>query len=194
MRLIAGLGNPGKKYATTRHNIGFMVLDTLAKELKVKFVNKSKLKADIVKTRAGRTDIVLAKPTDYMNLSGRPIGNIASFYKIKPADVWLVYDDIDIEYGFIKIKPFGSAAGHNGVNSVIEHLGTQKFPRFRVGIKPSEEESKKARYHKLATARFVLQDFSPDQKKILDGIIKETTAALLLALKKGLPESMNQYN
>ncbi len=194
MILIAGLGNPGKKYATTRHNIGFMVLDALAKELKVKFGNKTKLKAEIVKTRVGRTDIILAKPTTYMNLSGFPINNIAQFYQIKPENIWLVYDDVDIEFGYIKIKPYGSAAGHKGATSVIKCLGTQKFPRFRVGIKPSEEESAKARYHKQTTARFVLRGFSPDQKKILKGIVDETVEAILLAIKKSLAESMNQYN
>ncbi|MBU0707512.1 aminoacyl-tRNA hydrolase [Patescibacteria group bacterium] len=194
MKLIVGLGNPGKKYESTRHNIGHMVLNTLSKSLKKKFQSKIKLKSDIIKAKVGKTEIVLAKPTTYMNLSGQAVVQLMNFYKVKPTDIWLVYDDVDIEYGFIKIKPFGSAAGHNGVNSIIKSLGTTKFPRFRVGIKPSAEAATQARYHKLTTSSFVLRAFSPDQDRILEGILDQTADAIVLALEKGLATAMNMYN
>ncbi len=194
MILLVGLGNPGKKYAKTRHNIGFMALEALADNLKLKFSYRSKFKADIAKGKIDSQNIVLAKPNTYMNLSGQTVVALAGFYKIKSSNIWLVYDDIDIEYGFIRIKPFGSAAGHKGVNSIISGLGTQKLPRFRVGIKPSAEEAGKARYHKKTTSRFVLGSFSPEQNKILSGVIKQAVNAIVLAVKKGLPEAMNKYN
>jgi len=194
MKIIVGLGNPGIKYKSTPHNVGFMVVEALAKNINLKFSVKPKLRAEIAKGRLGKNELIIAKPTTYMNLSGEAVVNLINFYKVSPPDIWLVYDDVDIEFGYIKIKPFGSAAGHKGINSVIQALGTEKFPRFRIGIKLSYEESKKANYSKLSTARFVTRPFIASQKTTLNEIIKQTAEAIKLALTKGLPAAMNKYN
>ncbi|MDP3964353.1 MAG: aminoacyl-tRNA hydrolase [bacterium] len=193
MKCIIGLGNPGTRYADTRHNSGAMVLSSLVKHGDSPFQVNRKLKATIGSIR-GANEALLAVPTTYMNNSGEAVRSILQYYKLKPADLWLIYDDIDIEFGRIRIKPYGSSAGHNGVTSVIEAVGTDDFARFRVGIKLSDEEAKEAQYAKLTTARFVLLPFSKEQKKILPSIIDETRDAILLALEKGLPEAMNKYN
>ncbi|MDD5341716.1 MAG: aminoacyl-tRNA hydrolase [Patescibacteria group bacterium] len=194
MKLIVGLGNPGSKYVKTRHNIGFMVVEALAQDAKLKFQSKAKLKADVARGAIDSQEIILAKPTTYMNLSGFSVAKLLSFYNLKPADLWVIYDDVDIEFGYLKIKPFGSAAGHKGATSIIEQLATQKFPRFRVGIKLSTANEKDAQYHKKSTARFVVQPFSQAENKILRGVIQETVDAVKLALAKGLPTAMNNFN
>jgi peptidyl-tRNA hydrolase, PTH1 family len=143
MKLIVGLGNPGEKYENTRHNVGFMVLEHLLKNLEP--VNKSnwatdkKLKSEIFsleyKTKKGESEkIILAKPLTYMNNSGLAISLIMSYYKIKPIDVWVVHDELDLPLGFIKIRFGGGAAGHHGIESIMEIIKTDKFWRFRMGI------------------------------------------------------------
>lgn len=194
MKLIVGLGNPGKKYRETRHNVGFMAVEALAREACLIFRVNKKFQAEIAKGRIAGTDVILAKPATYMNLSGQAVGALANFYKLEPKDIFLVYDDVDIEFGQIRLKPFGASAGHKGAASVIEKLGTTKFPRCRIGIKLPPAEQDLARYHKRATARFVLDTFSAEQKKILPEIIKEAAEALKLVLTKGLATAMNRYN
>jgi PTH1 family peptidyl-tRNA hydrolase len=191
MKLIVGLGNPGPKYAASRHNAGFMVLDALTRGLNSALREDGEFHAELGKATHLHHRIYLAKPATYMNDSGTAIALIAHYYKIQPADIWLVYDDIDIEFGAIKIKPFGSSAGHKGVMSVIEHLGTDRFPRFKFGIRPQDNA------HLVRnddTADYVLDAWSAEQSAKLPELVNRTVDAIMLALEQGLPTAMNRYN
>lgn len=163
MKLIIGLGNPGKKYERTRHNTGFIMLDSIAKNFKL---NK-KLEAEIVKKK----DVIFAKPQTFMNESGRAIAKIIKFYKVHLKNIYIIHDDKDLNFGTLRIRPSGSSAGHKGVQSIIEHLCTQNFTRFRVGIKNPLIE-------KMDTADFVLSNFSREEQKELPEIIKAVISAL----------------
>lgn len=165
MRLIIGLGNPEKEYANTRHNAGFLLLDKLALELKFgdfKFDKKSN--SEIAKGEINKKRTVLAKPLTYMNNSGLTAQSLLAFYKLKPEDLLVIHDDKDIPLGEIRIQTNRGPAGHNGIKSIIECLGTQNFTRIRVGVAPSKQESIKD------TASFVLGKFTAAEKKVLDKV------------------------
>lgn len=149
MYLIVGLGNPGTKYELTRHNVGFLVLDKLAADFKV----EKKFNAEITKI----DDALLIKPQTFMNLSGQAVQAVISFYKINPADLIVIHDDLDIAFGDFKIQQNRSAAGHHGVQSIIESLGTQNFTRIRIGIKNPEQQAN------LPTEDFVLRKFTAEE-------------------------------
>jgi len=167
MKLIIGLGNPGKEYAKTRHNVGFMVIDALAKNLGVDFKLNKKFQAEIAVIKNGKEEIVLAKPQTFMNLSGISTRAILDFYKIKPKDIIVIHDDKDILFGEVKYQSDRSAAGHNGIKSLIEHLGTQDFARIRIGVAWEDKE-------KMGdTANFVLMNFTKTELTSLEDIIKE---------------------
>lgn len=136
MKLIVGLGNPGKEYEQTRHNAGFMVMDALADDLGVS-INQVKFKGLYTKTKIKGEDVVLLKPTTYMNLSGEAVGEVMRFFKIDVEDLLVIYDDLDLPTGKLRIRDKGSAGGHNGIKSIIQHVGTQNFKRIRVGIDKS---------------------------------------------------------
>ncbi len=164
MKLVVGLGNPGERYAQTRHNIGFMVLDEIIKKYVASpHVNK-KLGAILYSLDKERT---LLKPTTFMNSSGGPVANIVRFYKIKPADLCVVHDDVDLDFGQIKLQFGKSSAGHRGVQSIMDKLGTDEFTRVRVGVgRPPE---------RMDTDAYVLQKFSSEEKKELDEITNNAT-------------------
>ncbi len=167
MKLIIGLGNPGKEYAKTRHNVGFMVIDALAKNLGVDFKLNKKFQAEIAVIKNGKEEIVLAKPQTFMNLSGISTRAILDFYKIKPENIVVIHDDKDILFGQVKYQTDRSAAGHNGIKSLIEHLGTQDFARIRIGVAWEDKE-------KMGdTANFVLMNFTKTELTSLEDIIKE---------------------
>lgn len=151
MLMIVGLGNPGSKYILTRHNIGFMAVDHLAEKAGA-VLKDSKWEADLIKTKLWAESLLLVKPTSYMNLSGRPVQGIAAYYRIPSDRIVVIHDDLDLEVGRVKIVLGRGAGGHNGIKSLIEHLGTRDFIRIRVGIgRPPE---------KMAPAAFVLSKFS----------------------------------
>lgn len=133
MYLIAGLGNPGDKYFATRHNAGFLALDYIAEKFDIS-VKTLKHKALMGEGRIGKERVILAKPQTFMNLSGEAVGAIASWYKIPPENVIVIYDDINFEAGTLRIREKGSAGGHNGMKSIISHLNSENFPRFRIGV------------------------------------------------------------
>ena len=133
MKMIVGLGNPGAEYAQTRHNVGFMLVDKLASDLKVD-VTKKKFNALMAECQIKGEKIILVKPQTYMNLSGDAVGPLARWYKINPSDIMVIYDDMDLPLGKLRIRPFGGTGGHNGMKSLIAALGTEKFPRMRIGI------------------------------------------------------------
>jgi peptidyl-tRNA hydrolase, PTH1 family len=186
MILIAGLGNPETKYEKTRHNVGFMMLDSLAENLGVEFKEIKKFDAKIAehtmtfKDRTGRTRLLLAKPQTYMNNSGISISKLVNFYKLRPEDqVWIIHDDLDIEIGTLRIRLNGSSAGQKGIQSIIEKLGTDKFIRFRIGIKPTDGQ-------KGSAEEFVLEKFKPEERKIINTKIEETIQLIKRAIDKGI--------
>ena len=188
MKLIVGLGNPGEKYEKTRHNLGFMVVDALFQRLepvKKTTWNENK-KFDCLIARLG--DLILVKPQTMMNASGFAVSKLANFYKIKPEDIWIVHDDVDILLGRIKIRQAGAAAGHHGVESIIEHLGTDDFVRFRLGI------GKVGRGAEGNVEAYVLREFDINEAGELKLTIKKAVEAIQTALKKGLEKAMNRFN
>ena len=179
-RLIVGLGNPGRKYIETRHNIGFMVIDQMATDSAFKFVDEKRWKSQLAKD----SDRFLLKPQTYMNDSGLAVGEVASFYKIDADQILIVYDDLDLNFGQLRIRSQGSAGGHNGVRSIISHLGTQDFPRLRVGIGRQEGES----------SNHVLGKFSTEERSILEKSIKEAVLAVTLISEQGISAAMTRFN
>lgn len=180
-KLIVGMGNPGKLYAKTRHNAGFMVLDKLREELKKEY-NVSdwelskKFNAEVCGYTINGNKIILAKPMTFMNASGQAVQLIANFYKLTPTDLIVVHDDKDIKLGEIKIQTDKSSAGHNGVQSIIDHIGTQNFTRVRVGIAP--ENPKKM----SDTAKFVLNRFGLFERKKVEEVIKKSVEEILKSI------------
>ena len=190
MILIAGLGNPGKKYEKTRHNIGFAVIDNLAKKYNWPvFKLNEKFNADISEGEFSGQKIILAKPQTFMNLSGNALLKITKNYKLGAENLILVHDDIDLPLGKIKIVKNRGAAGHKGVESIIKSLGTKNFIRFRIGIKP-----KQYRRPVYDTEKFVLQKFTKQEEKIIKEAVVKTAEAIEYSLKEGLEKAMNRYN
>lgn len=185
MKLIVGLGNPGVQYATTRHNIGFEAVDTLA-EMHHISVNRSKFKALIGEGTIGGEKVVLMKPQTYMNLSGEAVGSCSSWYKISTDDIIIIYDDVSLEVGQLRLRKSGSAGGHNGMKSIIAHLSTDKFPRVKVGVgqKPSGWD----------LADYVLGHFSEEEMKELSPRLKDVAGAVEMIIKQDVDTAMNSYN
>lgn len=185
MYIIAGLGNPGKKYEDTRHNIGFNTIDALADKLNIK-VNKIKFKGLVGEGRIAGERVILLKPHTFMNNSGESIVEILNFYKLKPEDLIVVVDDIDIEFAQLKIKKNGSAGTHNGLKSIVNLTGSKNFARFKVGV------GKKHPNEDLAS--FVLSTFPAKDKKHIEDAIDACADAIIEAMDRGIDASMNSYN
>ena len=185
MILIAGLGNPGKEYENTRHNAGFLVLDTLAQKLGAD-LSERKHRALCGKAVIGGQKVILLKPQTYMNSSGESIRAAADYYKVPPEVILVVYDDISLAPGQLRIRAKGSAGGHNGIKSIIAHLGTQEFPRVKVGIgeKPP----------RMDLADYVLGHFSSGEKKIMEEAAKEAADAICEIVNVGIEQAMNDHN
>lgn len=183
--LIAGLGNPGREYRQTRHNIGFMLLDHLATSLKITF---SRVESKSLFTRgdySGRR-LLLVKPQTYMNLSGQAIGALRRYYKVPQENVLIVYDDVDLPFGLLRLRPAGGAGGHKGMLSIIERLGTQEIPRLRLGIgRPPG---------RMEAADYVLQEFSPAESSELPAILERGVEAVYTYVTLGIAAAMNRYN
>ncbi|MBI2451346.1 MAG: aminoacyl-tRNA hydrolase [Parcubacteria group bacterium] len=175
--LIIGLGNPGKKYENTRHNIGRRVVEALAKKLGIEFREDKKAFGKIAQTKIKKSGIILLLPETFMNNSGKSAGLAAKYYKIKPANIFVVHDDSDIEFGKIKISFGKHSAGHKGVESVIKNLKTNELWRFRVGIRPPKEK------RRMKAEKLVLQKFAPNEEKTLKKIIKETIEDIEIKIK-----------
>jgi len=198
MKLIIGLGNPGEKYIKTRHNIGFRIVDELAEKLEIgNWKLEIKFKALISEGIFNNEKVLLAKPQTFMNLSGQTVRGLSTYYKINPQNIWIIHDDIDLPLGTFKISQNISSAGHKGVQSTIDNLGTKDFVRFRVGIKQIANRKSQIAKLQLKTEnleKFVLEKFSKDEEKIIKQTIKKTTNALLVALEDGIEKAMNKYN
>ena len=183
MLLLAGLGNPGAKYKNTPHNLGFDALDRLCSD----FILNKKFQALIAKGIFLGREMLLAKPQTFMNLSGASIAAIANFYKIKPGDIWVFHDDIDLPLGKIRISQNASPAGHRGVENILGALGTKNFVRFRLGAKTPVLE-------KIPSEDFVLKKFSKADRTVVDKMISLAIEAGQTAAESGLPAAMNKYN
>jgi len=190
MQLILGLGNPGKKFENTPHNLGFEVIEKLREnynEFFSDFKLNKKLKAEISKGKFPDKDVILAKPQTFMNLSGESVKAIKNFYKIKTQKIWVIHDDIDLPLGKIRISIGSSAGGHKGVQNIINALGTKEFVRFRLGIKTPLAE-------KIPAEDFVLRKFTKSEKNMAEKMISEIIEAIDTAAELGIEKTMNKYN
>lgn len=180
---VVGLGNPGRQYEATRHNAGFMVLDRMALGAGVAFESKPKWQSHIAKLPG--SGILLVKPQCFMNLSGRPVKQIANFHKWNPENLLVVYDDAALPLGKLRFREKGSAGGHNGIRSLIEHFGGDGFPRLKVGIGSSEAGE---------MVGHVLGNFREEERELLENTLARAVAAVQLALSQGLGPAANFYN
>ncbi len=197
MKIIFGLGNPGKKYEKTRHNVGFMIADRLQTTDYSQFVLNKKFNAGIAQGEISDEKILLVKPQTSMNNSGQAVKAISLYYKINPRDIWVVSDDIDLPLGQIRIRFKGSSGGHKGLQSIIDHLGTQKFPRIRIGIRNSLSRAKSREelgISKVPAEEYVLQKFSKKEIDIIDEIIEKAIEEIKNALKNGIEEKTININ
>ena len=184
MKLIVGLGNPGKEYAGTRHNCGFMVIDRLASKLNVD-VDQNKFKGLYAKVKYRGEDIILLKPQTYMNLSGESVNAVMNFCKIDKEALLVIYDDLDMPVGKLRLRKTGSAGGHNGIKNIIAHLNSQDFKRIRVGID---------RHKYMNVAEYVLSRFSIVESEAIEQGIENAANAVLDYLDNDFNHAMNYYN
>ena len=185
MKLIAGLGNPGFRYRHTRHNIGFMVIDQIASDLKIR-MNKRSYNSLYGIGKIDDEEAVLVKPLTYMNLSGAAITEIKKIKDIPLEEILIILDDIDLPLGKIRLRPKGSSGGHKGLRSIIEKLGTEDFPRLRVGIGPERREG--------FLSDYVLNPFKRSEKGELAGVIEKGTVCAKAWADEGLEAAMNRFN
>ncbi len=184
MKLIVGLGNPGKEYTNTRHNCGFLAIDEIAKELGVE-INQQKFHGEYGKTKYKGEDIILLKPLTYMNNSGQSIQSCMQFFKINIEDIIIIYDDLDMPVGKLRLRTSGGAGGHNGIKSIIQHVGTQNFNRIRIGID---------RHKYIKVVDYVLGNFTDEERKWIDSGLTEASKAVLLSVEKDFTAAMNAFN
>ena len=184
MYIIAGLGNPGKKYENTRHNMGFIAIDLLAEEFGIK-VDKLKFKSLVGEGRIAGQRVLLMKPQTYMNLSGEAIREAVNFYKIEPEELIVIYDDIDIPTGTFRIRKKGSSGTHNGMRSVVYQIQSDQFPRIRVGI-GSEK--------KVDLIHYVTGGVSKSEKELLEDALVKAAKSAACIVEKGIDKAMNEFN
>ncbi|MEM8831363.1 MAG: aminoacyl-tRNA hydrolase [Cyanobacteria bacterium P01_G01_bin.19] len=185
--LIVGLGNPEPKYDNTRHNIGFDAVDELARIWQLNLKENKRFQGLFAEGMAtGGKKIRLLKPLTYMNRSGQSVRAVTDWYKLSPKSVLVIYDDMDLAVGRLRIRFTGSAGGHNGMKSIISHLGSKDFPRLRIGIGKSNDGKE--------TVSHVLGKFAPAESKVIDEVLYTSVKAIELSLKEGIEKSMNRYN
>ena len=183
--ILVGLGNPGREYSGTRHNLGFMCLDEVAKRLHVRVSERSSKALVATAKHPGGGSLLLVKPQTYMNLSGRAVAPLVRKHNLEPSDVWAIHDEMDIPFGKLRIRKGGSAGGNNGVKSLIADLGSQDFARFRMGVgRPDPEDA----------VDHLLSPFTEAERERLPAFIALTSDAVMDALSEGIDISMNRYN
>ena len=184
MKVIAGLGNPGEKYAHTRHNIGFMVIAELAERYNIN--SSYKFDGLVGDFFLGGEKIIIFQPMKYMNKSGQPIFKLLDYFQIEPEDLLVIHDDLDLDLGTIRFKQNGSSGGHNGIKSIINNLGTNKFGRLKIGIgRPPEN---------IPVPDFVLTSFHGEEKPLSKKVVDQAASAVELMFKEGIMKAMNKYN
>jgi peptidyl-tRNA hydrolase, PTH1 family len=182
--LLVGLGNPGDNYARTRHNVGFMVADLLAGRLGSKFKAHKRSGAEVASGRLAGHSVLLAKPRCYMNESGRQIGPLAKFYSVAPVDIIVIHDDLDLEFGSVRLKMGGGEGGHNGLRSLASALGTKDFQRVRIGRPPGRKDP----------ASFVLENFTAAERAEVPTICEQAADATELLIELGLEPAQNRVH
>lgn len=196
MKLIVGLGNPGSKYASTRHNIGFMVVERLAREVGESApVWQTDTKKNVMTAKIG--DVLLVKPQTFVNKSGFAVKSLVDYYHLKPSDAWVIHDDIDLPLGKIRIRTGGASGGHNGVDSIIQQLKSDQFTRFRLGIGRGKEDIKRHTDRNLrhrGVIDFVLSRFRQHEAGDFKHLVKHGTEAVRIALTEGIDKAMNRFN
>lgn len=193
MKLIIGLGNPGRFYANNRHNIGFICLNHFARQQGIRFDRKQCL-ARTGTGRANGNQVLLAKPQTYMNLSGQAVSRLTKKFSINPDDIIIIHDDLDLPLGKVRTRLGGSSAGHKGIESIIAELGSQDFVRIRVGISRPEPNEDASEISEADIIRYVLGDFAPDEKQTVNLVIAKVSDAIFCLLNEGLKAAMNKYN
>ena len=183
IRLVVGLGNPGPEYDDTRHNIGFALVDQMAKTRSWSWSRERKLRAKVASENAS---LILAKPLTYMNLSGNAVARIGRLHKLTPDQILVVYDDVDLPIGKIRFRATGSSGGHNGIKSIIEYLGTKDFPRLKIGIGSASESD--------GMVDHVLGKFSEEERNDLEKVLANAEDGVNCALSSGLDTAMNRFN
>ncbi len=193
MKLIVGLGNPGRAYANNRHNIGFSCLNHFARTQGIRF-DKKQGKARIGTGEVAGSKIVVAKPQTHMNLSGQSVSRLARKFNINPDNLLVIHDDLDLPLGKIRIRQGSSSGGHKGIDSIITELGNQGFLRLRVGIGRPVKNEASTEFSEAEIIAYVLSDFTPDQKQAVIRVIPRVSEAILCLLTEGLTVAMNKYN
>ena len=185
MKLVAGLGNIGDKYVFTRHNAGFMLADSIALNENLNFRENSRLKCLMTNLRTAHEDFLIIKPTTFMNLSGEAVRAVIDYYKIPVEDILIVYDDLSLPLGKIRFRADGSEGGHNGIKSIIQHLGTQDFARLKIGIGPQPN---------IPSEVFVLQNFAKEELEVLKSTLTIAKQGIACYFKDGIAEAQNKFN
>lgn len=185
MKIIVGLGNPGRTYLRTRHNLGFRVVEELAARYGLRF-SKRQFNAEIADGTVAGVRVLLVKPQTFMNASGEAVAPLAGYYQVPPEDVLAIHDDLDLTPGKLRVRRSGSAGGHRGIASLIERLGTKEFPRVKIGIGHPEGP--------IEVVDYVLQVFSADEAAVMERTVAEAADAVEVFLKDGLDAAMRKYN
>lgn len=185
MKLIVGLGNIGEKYVFTRHNVGFMLADSIAINENLNFRENSRLKCFMTNLRNGYDDYLIIKPTTFMNLSGEAVRAVMDYYKIDVKDILIVYDDLSLDLGKLRFRANGSDGGHNGIKSIIKHVGTQDIARLKIGIGPQPS---------IPSEVFVLQNFSKEELEVLKGTLTKAKDGISCYFREGLATAQNKFN
>ena len=186
MKIIAGLGNPGEKYKNTLHNTGFKVIDKLSSAYGISLARNAKIPADAGKGKIGSEDVLLLKPATFMNESGKAIKYLLNYYRISVSDLIVIYDDLDLDAGRIRIREKGSSAGHRGISSIIGSVNSQDFPRIRIGIgRPLPGRD---------AVEYVLKVPGKDKNKIIENAVLKAAEAIAAIIKEGIAAAMSAYN
>ncbi len=186
MKLIAGLGNPGPRYAESRHNVGFLVVDELARRWASEVTRyERRFQGLLGQAQRGGESIMLLKPATYMNLSGQSVAAAWRYYKLATSDVLVVHDDLDLAVGQLRVRPAGSAGGHKGLSDVLRHFNTDEVPRLRIGI---------GKVHRDATVEYVLSRFEAEERPLIDAAVNSAAEAVECWLTSGTAAAMNKYN
>ena len=188
MKIVVGLGNPGSKYEFTRHNIGFRIVDSLARDIEIEFKRVKSYYSLISRGMINNHKVILVKPQTFMNLSGRAVSKVVSYYKIPLRDLLIVYDDLNLELGQVRIRKKGSAGGHNGIESIMQYLNSEDVPRLRIGI-----GNPLANFN-FDCVSYVLSNFNDDEKDKIKEVIQLSTEAVKTIIEDGFEKAMRKYN
>jgi PTH1 family peptidyl-tRNA hydrolase len=192
VRLIVGLGNPGREYAHSRHNVGFWCLNRLARRHGIAFSSRGRL-ATVGEGRLSGQPVILAKPRTFVNLSGRAVSHLLQRHRLSPEQLLVVYDDLDLPLGRVRLRGSGSHGGHRGMRSIVEAVGSQDFPRIRIGIGRPEVAGEPT-WEPEAVVDYVLGPMTAEERRILDEAVAEASEAILCLLTEGVEAAMNRYN